>query len=137
MSKMLVLQGCPAAGKSTYAREFIKDRLNWIIVNRDSIRRMYGEYWLPERERLVALSEESLIKLALENNYNVIVDDSNLNPKTIFRLKELAYNYNAEIEFKKFDIPLDELLKRDANRENPVGKEVIRNFYNKYYNEKI
>ena len=31
-----------------------------------------------------------------------------------------------------FDTPLSVCIKRDKNRENSVGEEVIRNFYNKY-----
>lgn len=133
MAKMLVLKGCPAAGKSTFAREFIKDKKDWIIVNRDSIRRMFGEYWEPAREALVKNTEYQTIELALKYDWNVIVDDSNLNPFTIKELNEIALKNHADIEFKKFDVPLDELLKRDKNREYPVGESVIRTFYSKYY----
>lgn len=133
MAKMLVLCGCPASGKSTFARSFIKDKTDWVIVNRDSIRRMFGEYWNPARETLVKNTEYNTISLALRYDWNVIVDDTNLNQLTIKELNEIALQNNAEIEFKRFDVPLDELLQRDANRENPVGEEVIRNFYKKYY----
>ena len=134
MAKMLVLQGCPASGKSTFARKFVEGQSDkWIITNRDSIRRMFGEYWIPSRETLVKDSEYSIILLALSSGFNVVVDDSNLNPKAISDLKIIANKTKAEIEFKRFDVPLDELLKRDKNRENPVGEEVIRNFYKKYY----
>lgn len=38
MSRLIILQGAPAAGKSTWAREFVKGKKDWVIVNRDSIR---------------------------------------------------------------------------------------------------
>lgn len=44
MSKILVLQGPPASGKSTYARELAEDDWNWVIVNRDSLREGRGLY---------------------------------------------------------------------------------------------
>lgn len=44
MSKILVLQGPPASGKSTFARKFVKSNLDWVIVNRDSLREGRGEY---------------------------------------------------------------------------------------------
>ena len=122
-----------ASGKSTFAKQFIKENNNWLIVNRDSIRRMFGEYWVPSRENVVADSEFVMLKIAISYGWNVVVDDSNLDPYTIRYLELIAQSCDAEIEFKKFDIPLDELLRRDANRENPVGEEVIRKFYNKYY----
>lgn len=45
MNELLVLQGIPASGKSTWAKEFIKGKEDqWIIVNRDSIRESTGKY---------------------------------------------------------------------------------------------
>lgn len=42
--KILVLQGPPASGKSTFAKEFVKDKPDWIIVSRDEIREGTGKY---------------------------------------------------------------------------------------------
>ena len=132
--KMLILQGPPAVGKSFYAREFIKDKSDsWVIVNRDSIRRMFGNYWVPKRENLVTDVECEAIYAAFEYGYNVVVDDTNLNPITIAHLQAIADISGAEVEYKKFYEPLDVLLERDKNRECPVGEDVIRNFYKKYY----
>ena len=51
MNTLLILQGIPGSGKSTWARKFIKDKSkSWIIVNRDAIRDMLGNYWIPSRE---------------------------------------------------------------------------------------
>jgi len=78
MNKLLILQGIPASGKSTWAREFISKDNNskkWIIVNRDSIRSMLGEYWVPTREDLVSEIEKYTIETALLRDYNVIVED--------------------------------------------------------------
>lgn len=88
------------------------------------------------RENLVKDSEYAIILIALTSKWNVIVDDANLNPKYISDLTNIAKKTGATIEFKKFDVSLDELLKRDANRENPVGEDVIRKFWEKY-NERI
>ena len=40
--KLLVLQGIPASGKSTYARELVKNSGAWVRVNRDDLRNMRG-----------------------------------------------------------------------------------------------
>lgn len=44
MSVILILKGPPASGKSTMAREFIKGKVDWVIVNRDSLRESRGDY---------------------------------------------------------------------------------------------
>ena len=131
---ILVLQGIPASGKSTWAREFVNQNPDWIIVNRDDIRRMFGKYWMPNRERLVERVESDIIYTAITSNWNVIIDDTNLNPKTIKKWMAVAEILDVKIEFQKFDISLEEALQRDKNRSNPVGEEVIVRFYNKYCN---
>jgi len=133
MPKILVLQGIPASGKTTFAKQFVKDNEHWIRVNRDDIRRMFGEYWVPKREYLVEATEYAIAEEAIINGWNVIVDDTNLNPIYIDGWKEIAGLNNCEIEFKEFKISLEEALKRDSERENPVGKETVTRFYRKYY----
>ena len=133
MAKILVLQGIPGAGKSFWAKEFLKNNKNWIRVNRDDIRRMFGEYWVPKREHLVEATEYAIADEAILNGWNVIVDDTNLNPNYIEGWKECAQMNLCDIEFKKFNISLEEAIRRDSLRENPVGEDVIRKFYNKYY----
>ena len=45
MPKMLVLQGVPASGKSTFAKELASRDHSYVIVNRDSIRESRGDYY--------------------------------------------------------------------------------------------
>ena len=132
MSKILVLQGAPSTGKSTFAKKFVEENKKWIRVNRDDIRRMFGKYWLPKREMVVEASEYSIAEEALGWGWNVLVDDTNLNPSYIDAWKDIADMTQSEIEFKSFWCPLNEAIKRDSERENPVGEETIRNFYVKY-----
>jgi predicted kinase len=94
---------------------------------------MFGEYWLPKREYLVECTEYSIAEEAALSGYNIIIDDTNLNPKYIDQWNTLASDYNYEIEFKEFKIPIEQAIKWDKERENPVGEDVIRKFYNKYY----
>lgn len=65
MSKMIVLQGCPASGKSTWAKEFIKDKPNWVIVSRDEIREGTGKYWVPSREIIFLILKNFLLEQLL------------------------------------------------------------------------
>lgn len=136
MSKILVLCGPPASGKSTYAREFIKGKTDWVIVNRDSIREGRGEYWIPSQEDYISDLEEFSIRAAIKRNYNVIIDATNLNPKTQEKWRKIATETKSSIEFKEFYIPFKEALERDKNRERSVGEKVLKNFYLKYYPDK-
>lgn len=136
MSKILVLQGPPASGKSTYAREFIKGKTDWVIVNRDSIREGRGEYWVPSQEDYISDLEEFSIRSAIKRNYNVIIDATNLNPKTQEKWRKIATETKSSIEFKEFYIPFKEALERDKNRGRSVGEKVLKNFYLKYYPDK-
>jgi len=146
--KLLVLQGIPGSGKSTWARNFIKNNSKkWVIISRDNIRDMLGNYWVPNREKLVDQMEYRLVTLSLYDNYNVIIDATNLNPKTINKWKNLVEwwkdNFDEgdvpelQIEFKEFKISLRKAIWRDwwrgARGDRSVGIKVVKQFYKKYY----
>lgn len=137
MSKILVLQGVPASGKTTWAREFVKGKTDWVIVNRDSLRNMRGDYLINSQEDYISDIEQSAVECALKRNLNVIIDATNLNPKTVNKWKTISSNYNAEIEFKEFKITFKEAVERDSKRENPVGEKVIKRFFRMYYLEQL
>lgn len=130
---MLILSGIPASGKSTFAKQFVKENDGWVRINKDDIRRMFGEYWLPKRESLVEDAEYSIAEDAAFFGWNIIVDDTNLNPKYIKVWKDFANDFKYEIEYKEFKVSLEQALEWDSKRENPVGENVIRGFYKKYY----
>lgn len=138
--KVKVLVGIPASGKSTYARQFIKNKSDkWIIVNRDDIRDMLGEYWIPTREKLVTDIEDDIVQEGLRHGYNVIIDATNINQKTVKRIESNVEvikgltGYNIEIEYLSFFISLRKAIIRDFFRGlfggRKVGKNVIKRFY--------
>lgn len=137
MPKLLILQGAPASGKSTFARQLAHEDKSYVIVNRDSIRNSRGDYWIPSQEDYITSIEEFSIKNALGRGYNVIVDATNLNPITINKWKVIADEFNAEIEFKMFEISFEDAVARDKLRDNPVGEKVIKEFFRKYFPEKL
>lgn len=146
MPKVIITQGIPASGKSTWAIDYCKANKNWVRVNRDDLRNMRGEYWLPKQESLITDWERSIIERSLMTGYNVIVDATNLNPKHLDSLKfwlNSLKNRDIEtgmdngplvtnIEIKFFDISLEEAIKRDFKRQNSVGEKVIRKMYYDY-----
>lgn len=132
MAKMIILAGLPGAGKSTLAKKMVKQDPTYVRVNLDDIRSMLGTSDF-DKEKLVEQIELTSIAYAFNQKYNVIVDDTNLNPKKINKLKVIAKQYNAEVDYKLISTDIEECIRRDALRERPVGEDVIRRFYEKYH----
>lgn len=132
MAKMIILAGLPGAGKSTLAKKMVKQDPTYVRVNLDDIRSMLVTSDF-NKEKLVEQIELTSITYAFNQKYNVIVDDTNLNPKKINKLKAIAKQYNAEVDYKLISTDVEECIRRDALRERPVGEDVIRRFYEKYH----
>lgn len=134
--KLIILQGPPASGKTTWAREFVHKIFSesYIIVSRDTIRHSLGEYNM-KHEKEVSRIEHEQMREAMEKGINIIINDAtNLNPKKIRKLEALSDEYGYEVVFKTFIIPIEEAIRRDKNedREHHVGEQVIRQFYTRY-----
>lgn len=134
IQRLIILQGLPGSGKSTWAREFIKGKRDWAIVNRDSLRNMRGDYWIVQQEGLITKWEDYCIASAVSEGLNVIIDATNFNPKTLAKWHRIASANSLEAEIMTFDTPVEECIRRDLGREKPVGKSVIWGMYKKYIN---
>ena len=141
MSKIIVLQGVPASGKSTWAKKYVKEHPDTVIVCRDSIREGTGTYWNPDHEDYISTIEELSIRTAITAGLDVIIDSTTRNPKTIEKWNGIAKSTDSEIEFKLFEISYEEALARDERRKKEggraVGKDVIRRFFKNYFPEKL
>lgn len=145
MKKLLILQGPPASGKSTWVTEYTKEletteeHLTYKIVSRDEIRHSFGEYNM-EHENDVTRIEYSEMECAMKDDINIIINDAtNLNPKTLKKLETLAEQYDYNVEYKLFYIPYKEAIKRDQNpdRKHHVGQKVIKRFYRNYFQKQL
>lgn len=144
MKKIILTRGIPASGKSTWAKqEVLKDPEHSVRINRDDLRSMSGQYWVPAREGYILSCKRMLLHNAVCFSFDtIIIDDMNLNPKDIddaitiveeanMLIKDTDNKY--KVEFKDFtNIPLDICIKRDSKRENSLGEKVIRGIFNKY-----
>ncbi len=124
-----MLKGLPASGKSTYAENMV----NVKRVSKDDLRTMIdgGEY-TKENEMFVLDVRNYLVGRALELGFDVVVDDTNLNPAHEEALRDLAEIHLSHVEVFEMDTSLDECIKRDANRPNSIGEDVIRGMAAKY-----
>lgn len=112
--KLTVCQGLPGSGKSTWA-----SAQNVVVVNKDDIRvqlkQDQGWEWSREGEKMVVDIRDAKIMLALAGGHDVISSDTNFG-KHVGHLKLLAQKAGAEFEIQRFDVPLDECIRRNAQR---------------------
>jgi predicted kinase len=135
MSKVLILRGLPGSGKSTWAKDYIERNKGWVRINKDDLRSMaHNSVWSKENEKVILDIRNTLIEHLLSSGINVIVDDTNFASKHITDIMELANKHKAGFEVKDFDVPLEECLKRNAERTGKarVPDKVIIEMYEKY-----
>jgi len=137
MRKLLILQGLPASGKSTYAKELLAKDPTFKRVNRDSLRDMVDAgKWSQNREKLIRKSQLALAELYLSENFDIVVDDTNLSPSAQEMWRQFAEKHKAKLETKFFDTPVEECIKRDLVRPNSVGQDVIMRMHNDFLKPK-
>ena len=130
MSKITIMSGLSGSGKSTKAKEIIETNGNTIRINKDLLREMFHfNKFNFNNEDITQKASMLLAEHFLQNNVNVIIDDTNLNPKTKDKYKELGKKLNCKIEYVDIDTPFEECVERDMSRmednERFVGREVI------------
>jgi len=100
---------------------------------------MLSNYTFDEKnEKLVTKMVYNAIELTIQEGYNLILDETNLNDKTkklnIDFIKGVCKKLDKECEIAEidFDIDLQTAIIRDAGRDFSVGEEVIKRAWKKY-----
>lgn len=139
--KLIICRGIQGSGKSTWAKQWChEDPEHRVRFNNDDVRNMLGDYWVPSREKLVTEAKANMITFALIKGYDVVVDNMNLNPKEDAWIRTLCENVEKDtgihvnIEYKDFWTPVEECIRRDAARPNPIGEKVIKETWRRYRN---
>ncbi len=146
MKKLIMLQGLPGSGKSTWAKdqqirivdEAIRDGRSGtcVVVNKDTIRAEMNEPWSREQEKRVVQLRDERIRAGFNSfgNITIISDDTNFHIGHERVLRGIAQEYGAHFEVKFFDVPLDECIRRVAARtgQAAVPEKVIRDMAQKY-----
>jgi predicted kinase len=141
MNKVLLLQGLPGCGKSTWAKDFINKNPGWVRVNRDDLRIQFGgeNYKFNSKiEKQVLNERDKIIIDSLSQGLNVIVDETFCNAKTRKKMEDFLAG-KAEVEYKSFmDVSVEECIRRDEGRTGiaKVGPMVIRRMYKQYKADK-
>lgn len=137
-NNIIITVGISGSGKSTWAANFIKNNPNYIRVNRDSIRHQLtgtsNNILDKKLENLVTNIQHANILEALNQGFNVIVDNTHLQKKYISDLS-LSFGHRANIELKLFNCNLELAINRVLNRENYqdiLQTSYIKKQYNQY-----
>lgn len=144
MKKVIICKGLPASGKSTFAKQLVKEKKGmYKRINKDDLRAMLDvEEHSKSNEKFVVKTRDFLIIEALKHGKHVIVDDTNLAPKHEVNIRQLVKEYCSEtgqtvlVEIKEFDTPVEECIRRDLKRTKSVGERVIRQLHRQYYETK-
>ncbi len=129
--KLIVTQGLPASGKTTWAKEYLQNHPQTANLCKDDLRLQMAAS--KKREKHTLQVRDLLTEYYLAQGYSVIWSDTNLNPIHRQRATEFAAKYQAELVIQDFThVPLSECIRRDLLRLNSVGQQVIQQMYYDY-----
>lgn len=133
---ILILVGCPCSGKSTFAEYYLKFN-DSLRINRDEMRMMlqFKEQLEPEDEALLSRLVEKMVETAIQKGRDVLLDNTHTKKEFINQII-VKFNHLANIEFKVFDVPLEELIQRNESRSRKVPVQVIKDMYFRLQNLK-
>lgn len=135
--RLVIVCGLPASGKTTWTRRYVDaSPFTRIRSNRDDRRRSQwgGRTGDPRHEDATTAAQHAEIRAWLRDGWEVIVDDTNLNPAIAHALTSLGWEMRVDVEIQDFTyIGVETCIDRDTIRaargEPHVGEEVIRSMH--------
>lgn len=143
MQTLVILVGNIGNGKTTIAKKYVKK--GYIAVSRDSVRQMFAaeDYMFnPDIEPIVFKVERHALLGLLQEGLNVVVDETNIVPKSRSRTIALGQEYHCKIiAHVVHRLTRDESVKRRMEG-NPRGYTAkkwgeVWDLFDKGYNEPI
>lgn len=142
MRNLLILVGSPGSGKSTWIKE---NNLQKYTISPDDIRLLLSAPQYNTNGQQVISQDndgrvwkmlDEILEARMENGDFTIVDATHTREKYLKRYKQLADNYRYRLYVKRFDVELDELIRRNNERDlhKFVPEEAIRLHYQRLQN---
>lgn len=126
MSKLKMLSSLPGSGKTTLARQMVEEGGSCGRINRDDLRAMlFNSKWTGPREGVVIEVEKAIARVLLNHGLTPLVDDTNLTKKHVALWNEFCKSWGADFQAVPVATDLAECIRRDSQREKPVGEAVI------------
>lgn len=129
-----MLKGIQGSGKTTWAKNYLKDRFDTVRVSNDELRlMMFNRVFSKRDSHFVSIIREMIIEKTMVEGKDIIVDNMNITNDFEMKYRMLAEKYGYEFELKEFtDTPLEVCIERDSKRTNPIGFKLITEMYNKF-----
>lgn len=124
--------GIQGSGKSSWAKEQLtRYPGKYKRINKDDLRAMLdNNVWDFKNEKFVLGLRDTIAERALFRGHDVIIDDTNFSDKHWGAMCNIAKRIgNVRVMEKFFDCPIEEAVRRNALRPNPVPEGVIRKLY--------
>lgn len=132
MPTLHLMQGLPAAGKTTAARKLIANSTRPIrYVGLDGLRLLLDgqsptAWWADGVEESTARAQAALVASLLGDGCDVLVDDTHIAPRQITALHAATAGLHVDVVAHRVDTPADVCIARDAVRPHPIGAACIR-----------
>lgn len=139
MKEFIVCVGASCSGKSTHVEQFLRNRDDWIELNRDDVR-FSGMFNINERdwslykftkgnENKVSKVIDDKLNNALTSNKNIICSDTNLSEKARNKWKLFALSNNYKYREVFFTESWDTLRSRNLQRSGGIAEHVLWSQY--------
>lgn len=124
----------PASGKSTWAKKYVQDRINWIRISNDEMRVCFFNRVFSKGDTdTINKLRLNLVRFAMDQKLNIVVDNVNLHPQHEQQLKSLCGEANYKFKIQSFcDVSLAECLRRNKLRKDSVPAVIIVEMYNRF-----
>lgn len=135
MTEVIVLRGLPASGKTTYAKTLVASAAPGAVarINNDDL--VASMFPAAPGVRVDGIAEMlHWLRLDLLRRFianpdirTVVIDNTNLSTKTVRELEFESVEAGASfvVDDRFLTVPVEECLRRDRERPNPVGDPVI------------
>ena len=141
--QIILLQGPPRSGKTTWAVQYKTDAYVYVIHTQDlSWKTADKGYIINTLDSILDVERATILDMF--NRYphlswDILVDAYNVNPRRIQEFEKLANETDAELVIKQFYIPYSESYKRNKEVGVRSGmyipRDVVAKFYDTFYHE--